>query len=326
MTRTSEKNSSPLGPRPAPGLIAAAALSELAHDELWPRAGVWPALAESPVRTALLGVPVCHGSLSPSGADATPDAVRAALPRYSTFRAGTPGVSAPVDLAELAIADAGNVDDPEGPDGAERTRARAAEVATLADLVVVLGGDNSATLPVALGVWGADIATAGLITLDAHHDLRDGVSNGSPVRQLIAAGLAPSRIVQIGISDFANSRAYSERARDLGITLITREQLETEPMPQAMARALEIAGAGGGPIHVDLDVDVCDRAVVPACPASTPGGISALELRQAARVAGADPRVRSLDLVEVDATADAPDQRTVRLVALCVLEAMAARG
>lgn len=269
---------------------------------------------------------MCHGSLSPSGADATPDAVRAALPRYSTYRAGTPGVSAAVDLAAVAIADAGNVADPEGPEGSERTRVRAAEVAALADLTVAVGGDNSATLPVALGVWGEDIATAGLITLDAHHDLRDGVSNGSPVRQLIEAGLAPWRIVQIGISDFANSRVYAERAHNLGITVITREQLETEPMPQIMARALEIAGAAGGPIHVDLDVDVCDRAVVPACPASTPGGISALELRQAARSAGADPRVRSIDLVEVDATADTADQRTVRLVALCALEAIAARG
>ena len=37
----------------------------------------------------------------------------------------------------------------------------------------------------------------------------------------------------------------------------------------------------------------------------------------------ADPRVRSADIVEVDATADAPDGRTVRLAALCVLELLA---
>jgi formiminoglutamase len=65
---------------------------------------------------------------------------------------------------------------------------------------------------------------------------------------------------------------------------------------------------------------VCDRAVAPACPASVPGGISGRELRVAARAAGADPRVVSLDITEVDATADAPDGRTVRLAALCVLE------
>ena len=33
------------------------------------------------------------------------------------------------------------------------------------------------------------LANAGLITLDAHHDLRDGRSNGSPVRRLIEMGL-----------------------------------------------------------------------------------------------------------------------------------------
>ena len=49
-------------------------------------------------------------------------------------------------------------------------------------------------------------------------------------------------------------------------------------------------------------------------------GISAYELRRAAPAA-ADPRVASVDLAEVDATADAPDGRTVRLAALLVLEA-----
>ena len=47
------------------------------------------------------------------------------------------------------------------------------------------------------------------------------------------------------------------------------------------------------------------------------------------RAAGADARVRSADLVEIDATTDAADGRTVRLAALCVLEfaaGLAARG
>jgi formiminoglutamase len=40
-------------------------------------------------------------------------------------------------------------------------------------------------------------------------------------------------------------------------------------------------------------------------------------------VAGAEARVESVDLAEVDATADTPDGRTVRLAALCVLEVAA---
>jgi formiminoglutamase len=90
-----------------------------------------------------------------------------------------------------------------------------------------------------------------------------------------------------------------------------------------MAEAVAIASAGEGSVHVDLDVDVCDRSVVPACPAAAPGGLSADELRQVAFHAARSPRVASIDVTEIDAAADAPDQRTVRLAALLVLEAAA---
>ena len=53
---------------------------------------------------------------------------------------------------------------------------------------------------------------------------------------------------------------------------------------------------------------------------TVPGGLSAWELRALVRAAGSDERVRSADLVEIDATTDAADERTVRLAALCVLE------
>ena len=222
--------------------------------------------------------------------------------------------SADVDLAGLMLVDLGDQSDPDTPAG-ERATIDAVRLLPRAP-VLALGGDNSITFAVAHGAC-AD----GLITLDAHHDLRDGRSNGSPVRRLVESGIDGRRVVQIGISDFANSAFYAARARDLGITVISREELERRPIADAMAEALEIAGSGPtARIHVDLDVDVCDRAVAPACPASVPGGISARELRAAARAAGADPRVVSLDITEVDATADTPDGRTVRLAALCVLE------
>ena len=270
----------------------------LPYDSLWPRAGDWPA----PVGRAhavLVGIPTHLRSLSPTQAHLTPAAVREALRRYSFETA-------------LLIADAGDAIDPDTVD------ARSFVAALDAELVIALGGDNSATVPVALGRQAR-----GLVTVDAHHDLRDGVSNGSPVRELIAAGIDGSRVVQVGIEPFANSRAYAERAADLGITVITRDELRRRPIEDVMAEALEIASAGGGAVHVDLDVDVCDRAVTPACPASVPGGISAIELRAAARVAGAHASVTSIDRTEVDAAADSQDGRTVRLVALCVLEALA---
>ena len=235
-----------------------------------------------------------------------------------------------VDLNErIRIADAGDVVDPDGSAGEARVISRVRELADATDLVIALGGDNSLTYPVALGA-----EATGLITFDAHFDLRDGVSNGTPVRRLVeddpaATALAttridPTRIVQIGIADFANSAAYARRAADWGIRVITLDELRRRGIDDVTEEALETAGSGADPrIHLDIDVDVCDRSVAPGCPASVPGGLQAWELRALTRAVAADPRVVSADLAEVDATADAEDARTVRLAALCVLELLA---
>jgi formiminoglutamase len=284
----------------------------LSVDPLWPRAGDWPRPTSEAVDFGLIGIPTWRTSLSATQAYETPAAVREALRYYSEFFHDAPGEA-------LAFADWGDVDDPD----ADEPAAIAAVAATTARLLVALGGDNAATVPAALGTWGNRIGTAGLVTVDAHYDLRDGVTNGSPVRRLIEAGLDGARVVQIGIADFANSAEYAARARDLGLTVIHRDDLHSRPMADVMAEALSIASAAGGPVHVDLDVDACDRSVAPACPASVPGGLSAHELRSAARAAGQHPAVESIDLTEVDATMDVPDKRTLRLVALCVLEAAA---
>jgi formiminoglutamase len=266
---------------------------------------------------AVIGLPAHATSLSPTHAHETPSAVRAALLRYSTW-SGDHGV----DVADLRWRDAGDVD-PDGVDGLRRVSDAIGALLPAARLIVGIGGDNSITYAMGMGLWQGDPSRGGLITVDAHHDLRDGTSNGSPVRQLVDAGMPGERIVQLGIADFANSRAYADRARDLGITVISRSELARRGVDDAMAEALDIAGRAPGGVHVDLDVDVCDRSVAPGCPASVPGGLSAHELRRLAFLAGMSPLVRAIDIAEVDATADAADQRTVRLAALLVLEAAA---
>lgn len=301
----------------------------LSHDPAWPRTGSWAADEHEAADLIVVGIPTSETSLSPTNAHTTPAAIRAALQRYSshTVAPGTPstrGSEHELVLDEaLHILDAGDVTSPDTEAGEVAATAVVKALAARAALVVALGGDNALTVPAALGVAGDHLATSGLITLDAHHDLRDGRSNGSPVRRLVEAGLDPSRIVQIGIADFANSRTYRERAKQLGITVIHRTELLERPLSAIVEEALNIAGSAGGPIHVDLDVDVCDRSVAPGCPASIPGGIQAHELRRITRLLAADPRVRGIDIAEVDATADSADQRTVRLAALCVLEAAA---
>lgn len=289
----------------------------MSEDALWPRAATWLQSNSSSADISVYGVPAHKTSISKTGAHKTPAAIRKALLRYSTYNA-----TRRLDIATLKVSDLGDVRSPDSLEGEQRTSAMAS-VAAKSRLAVALGGDNSITFAVARGVFGTDLSNAGLITLDAHHDLRDGISNGSPVRRLIEAGLNPKRIVQIGIADFSNSTAYAQRAQDLGIRVIARSELRRRSVEDIWAEAISIAGVGSAGVHVDFDVDVCDRAVVPGCPAAAPGGISADELRQFAYLAGWSQLVKSIDITEVDATADAPDGRTVRLAALVLLEAAA---
>ena len=287
---------------------------KLAKDGLWQRANTLfkPNLKQADI--ALLGFPVHKSSITPNSCHLAPKAIRSALARYSTYSA-----SSDVDLRDLKITDLGDVT---GADSNNGKKVIAKKVNGLLDkygLLIALGGDNSITYTVASGLFG-DLSRVGLITLDAHHDLRDGNTNGSPVWRLIQAGLPGKNIVQIGISDFANSKEYSKRAKEAGIFVITRAQLRDKSIADAMKQAFAHLGRNVDHIYVDLDVDVCDRSVAPASPAATPGGISADELRQAAFLAGANYKVRAVDITEIDPKRDSKDERTVRLAALLVLE------
>ncbi len=299
-------------------------MTKIIDDPSWPRASAWlkPSSAKASVDLAVYGVCASKTSISPTRADKTPAAIREALKRYSTYHQSTG-----VDLGALEAADFGDNNAPDSPEGEALTQALAAQASKHSRLAVALGGDNSVTYAAMTGAFSGNdgaphLAQCGLITLDAHHDLRDGVSNGSPVRRLVEAGLPGNRIVQIGINDFSNSPDYARRARELGILVIGRHELRSQSIVEIWQRALfHLDGVAA--VHVDFDVDVCDRAFVPACPAAAPGGITADELRQFAQLAGRTGSVRSMDITEIDAEADADDQRTVRLGALLLLEAAA---
>ncbi len=295
-------------------------MTTLQNDELWPRAGHWleSGTASDQTDITVVGVGAHLTSLTPTNADQTPDTIRQALFKYSTY-----SWEHDLDIASVSVRDFGNVADPDWAEGEARVFAAMDTLRGKQNLLVVLGGDNAATYSVCKGLWGEQIGKSGLITIDAHHDIREGISNGSPVRRLIAAGLPGTHIVQIGISDYANSPEYARRAKEYGITVITRAEMRNRSFVDIMDQAVSIAGASGGDIHYDLDMDVCDRAVAPACPAATPGGLSADDVRHLTFLATTHARVTSMDITEIDASIDSTDERTIRLGALCVLEAAA---
>ena len=283
----------------------------MTEDPQWPRASAWLAASDPAARIAVVGVPLSRTSISPSGAHTTPAAVRAALRRFACYHAG-------LDVDLPPVQDRGDLD-VTTYDGEQALTIDLSGVT--ADLVVLLGGDNALTRPAMRSLL--PLATAGLLTLDAHHDVRGthaGWTNGTPVRGLLQDGLRGSSVVQVGIGALTNSRAHRRFCQDHGVTLV--DLPDARPTGAVVRRELDRLARTCSGIYVDLDVDVVDRVYVPGCPGARPGGLTPSDLLEAALEAGRHPSVRAVDIVEVDATAD-PTGVTVDLAAMCLLSVAA---
>ena len=274
------------------------------EDANWPRASAW--LRGEITRAAasslgVIGVPM-NVSITPGSCQLAPAAIRAALERFSLFDAETG-----TDLSSIAATDHGDlaVNDATGRRFAdcvaELQEAFAGETAG-----VLLGGDNSVTR---LGVHALEmpLARCGLLTFDAHHDLRDldrGLTNANPVRALLQDGLPGGNIVQVGLQPFTNSPAYAQVARDAGIAVVSAEAVHLRGIDLVVSTALAALASRTDAIYVNLDVDVLDQAFAPACAGARPGGLQPWMLRRAARLCGKHSAVRLLDIVEVDPAND----------------------
>ena len=290
-------------------------------DPNWPEASVWLAGEAAQPGLVVVGVPSSRSSLTDSRADLAPLELRERLSRFSTYH-GELGV----DFGSVAVRDVGN-----WPVSELDPKALIEEVAGLAarlpaaELTVFLGGDNAITRPLVASLAG-DLSDVGLITFDAHHDVRDlgsGPSNGNPIRGLIEEhGLAGHHIVQIGIHSFANSAVYRDYCERAGVASVTADQVERIGMRAAVDVALNQLSATCDVIYVDVDIDVVDRAFVPACPGARPGGLTVRQLASGVARCAAHPAVTAMDFVEVDPLADL-DHQTLDVMAHLFLTAAA---
>lgn len=298
---------------------------QLYEDPHWPRASAWltePRTAEIDGLLVVIGAPVKRGSITPGRCDLTPQAVRNILRRFSVY-----DIESDVDLRALGVSDLGDLPLAEATLEEAFTPISTAVCNALnqdADAVIVLGGDNGVTRPGVHGIANRHengLLSCGVLTFDAHFDLRDlsnGLTNGNPVRALLADGLPGANIVQIGIQGFANSQAYAQVARDAGITVITMNRVRERGLEDVVTEALNYLAQRVEIIYVDFDIDVLDRAFAPACPGARPGGLTPWELKRAAYLCGLHPKVHAIDLVEVDPAQDIADV-TVFATAACFL-------
>lgn len=255
---------------------------------------------------ALVGAPLGEKSLTPGRCDLAPATLRGALKRMSVYDLETG-----TDLSALRVFDAGDIDlkvtapsDAFAPirDAVRAQRGRR-------KLTILLGGNNAVTRGGVHGISEA-LMHVGLLTLDAHFDLRDtdlGLNNGNPIQALLDDGFPGHHISQVGVAPFANTKKAHEKAKRAGISVHTLSQCHTRGLTMIIAAELERLSGICDAIYVDFDIDAIDRAQMPAAPGGRPGGLSVRDYLAAARMIAQHPKVACVDLTEFDPSLDVSD-------------------
>jgi agmatinase len=238
-----------------------------------------------------LGLPEWDGAAGPRavllGADtATPypavgaycaggaAAIRAASAAYAAVRRHWHFDLGAAALPEGAAADAGDV--PVGADAAANRAAIGAAVAAVlaADAVpVLLGGDDSVSIPFLEAFAGRAAAGLTLVQIDAHADWREEVAGEtrglSSVMRRASQMAHVGAMVQVGLRGLGSARAEEAAAMAArGVILLPGAEVARAGVARAVA-----AVPAGVPVVFCLDWDGFDPAVMPAVIARTAGGL-----------------------------------------------------
>ncbi|MDV3277982.1 MAG: agmatinase family protein [Nitrososphaerales archaeon] len=255
----------------------------------------------SPRAVNLLGVPFDGAVLGRKGAAEGPSAIRRAMRFFSNYN---PEFG--FDLLKARIVDLGDVV-VRSPDVRKVHADVENEVGgalSKSSLLVVLGGDNSVSLP-SITACSEKFGKVGLVVFDSHYDLREpmngrptsGSSYGTAVRTL--EGLDGSRLVEIGIHGFLNSRSYADEARRLGTTIFTAKGVREAGTLAVARKAYGIASRGADVVYVSVDMDCVDVSSVSGVSAPSAGGIDARELFEMLYFLGTGRKVVCADIVEL---------------------------
>lgn len=284
----------------------------------------WPNMSElliddgGSVPIGLVGAPLAAGSVTPGGCDRAPALLRQTLRRIGRYdiEMGRSVFTPVADRGDVEI-DGMTIEQATGPirEAVEKSVASHA-------LTLLAGGNNAVTRP-AVQALGVPLEKVGLITLDAHFDMREldeGLSNGNPVRALMQDGLPGRNIVQIGLASFANTEKMHRDALAAGNLVISMEGVRRDGIRTAVRQAISHT-AHCEALVVDCDIDVIDRSQLPGAPGARPGGMQVADFFWAVRSLATQHRVRVIDLTEWDPSLDQTDLSALtaaRWVAECV--------
>src|SRR6185312_12308660 len=279
----------------------------------------------------IIGAPFDGGTSPRPGARFGPQAIRCT--DYLPHDGARPHLALGVDpLAELRVADAGDVEMPSGDTELSLRRLEeAVQTAAVAGAIpVILGGDHTIALPDATGVarhvgWGR----VSMIHFDAHADTGDTQfgalhGHGTPMRRLIESGaVRGDRFLQVGLRGYwpepeTLDWMAGQRMRSFEMTEIVSRGL-APVLDEAFALVTDECDG----VFLSVDVDVVDPGMAPGTGTPEPGGLTSRELLDAVRRICLELPVAGIDVVEVSPDHDHADV-TALLASRVVLEALCA--
>ncbi|NOX37334.1 MAG: agmatinase [Calditrichaeota bacterium] len=172
-----------------------------------------------------------------------------------------------VDLTELAIHDAGDLDLPFGnkEEALRRIKETVQQIVSDGKIPCVIGGEHLVSLPVVQAVHRA-YPDVHLLQLDAHLDLMDELfgdrlSHGTVMRRILETIGDGRRLFQVGVRSGSREEFQFARQHTQLYLFHTREF-------QKHVHLLE-----DRPVYLSLDVDVFDPALLPGTGTPEAGGI-----------------------------------------------------
>src|SRR5881296_3967044 len=234
-------------------------------------------LALADARIVVYGIPFEGRVNLRKGADAGPLDVRLGSESIETY---SPALTR--DLEDLAMADIGDCELPDGAPPREQLDAARAEIAAWwrpGLIPFMLGGDHTATVPV-MEVLGPAFPDLRVLQLDAHPDTREEFLgeryNYASAMARVMDVVPAERVYQVGMR--TGSREEYERRRPNFYPVLTGH-------PREVVRRL-LPELRGHPLYVTIDVDVLDPAEAPGTGSPEPGGLRVPELIEIVRLLG----------------------------------------
>lgn len=265
----------------------------------------------------LYGAPISRSSISVSGASLYPTEFRRMWKGYATYN-----LDEDVDLTAFRVADAGDIAMHTTDILLSHQRIQETTEAIVTDypqaLTCMIGGDHSTTACSVRGIKDAyQDEIIGILQLDTHLDVRDpaelGPANGTPIRQLIDGGIVKGEhVINVGLHGYFNAKPLIDYAKEHHIQMVTLKQARKQGVVETIQEALDKLSKQVDRVYVTVDMDVLDISVAPGVPASTPGGMTAIELFDALLEIGKNQAVRHIDFVCLDPSKDSNVAETVK--------------